>query len=339
MHRELGKRGFGLLATFALTTLGMVLTPAPVNAQDGDEAPSGDTTTVEVSFGGICEPVGTPDRPQPGAGYATITLPTAVEQGETFTVEVEDVSGPPANSDPSLFTGRFEVAGVSGGAFSSSNLSGEFSDIEMTATGEPGSEVVIKLTEVSVRWLPPPGAPPGAYGQDCASEEVPPDSPLPPEVTASIPIEAPTCFGVTASVVGLPDQVTVEGTPGSDVIVAWAPEATIAPGGGHDFICARSGDGTLSYVDADRGVILWLAQGIGVGGSGLMRFEGIANVDGSPGADVLVGDGGDNTLVGGAGRDVLFGLGGADVLDGGSGRNVLVGDEADTCTNGRAIGC
>jgi Ca2+-binding RTX toxin-like protein len=52
----------------------------------------------------------------------------------------------------------------------------------------------------------------------------------------------------------------------------------------------------------------------------------VANVSGSQGNDLIVGDGNANVLVGGTGRNVILGHGGGDTIRGGGGFNLLVSD-------------
>lgn len=336
----MGRRVLGFAAVVALVALGVTGVGVASPAAGQDTPP--ETRSVRVGFGGICEPVGTPYRPQVGSGFAELTVPTAVEQGETFTVAVDAVGGPPALSTPSFYQGTFAVTGGTPEGFWSSNFpTVDFDDARVTATAAAGSNVVVRLTSVSVRWMPPPGYPVRDYGQDCApAPDIPPEIPVDPETTAAIPVVAATCLGRAATIVAPADQATVAGTPGDDVIVAWAAGATITPGGGSDRICARAGDGTLSYAGGRSTALVSLARGTGGdAGGGTVRFEGIADVRGSPRPDALVGDDRDNVLRGGAGGDLLVDGGGTDTLDGEDGQDLLVGDEGDTCTSGTNVGC
>lgn len=160
-----------------------------------------------------------------------------------------------------------------------------------------------------------------------------------PAVLASITVEPPPCLGEPATIVGGTEQTTVTGTPGDDVIVAQAPGATIAPGGGSDKVCAETGDGTVSYADSARGVIVVLSANGVLTTQGVDQLDGIVNAVGSPQTDGLLGDDSPNTLRGGDGNDVLNGRAGADVLDGEGGNDVIFGDSSDTCISGVPIGC
>jgi Ca2+-binding RTX toxin-like protein len=68
--------------------------------------------------------------------------------------------------------------------------------------------------------------------------------------------------------------------------------------------------------------------------TGLAGFDGIQNVLGGAGNDILVGDAGNNVLSGGAGRDILIGSGGSDQLLGGADDDLLIG--ARTAYDGKA---
>jgi hypothetical protein len=83
------------------------------------------------------------------------------------------------------------------------------------------------------------------------------------------------------------------------------------------------GTNTLDYT-AYKGDILvdLLLHTASLVGQGVAN---IANVTGSQGNNLLVGDGNANVLVGGTGRNVLIGDGGSDTLTGGGGFNLLIG--------------
>ncbi|GAB6985629.1 hypothetical protein [Nocardioides pyridinolyticus] len=90
---------------------------------------------------------------------------------------------------------------------------------------------------------------------------------------------AETCFGLTPTVVGSPDQEHVEGTDGDDVIVA-SDRTQVLALGGDDAICVRgaarvdAGDGddrVRSHHRAGRNLVVL--------GSGSDRFVGSAGRD------------------------------------------------------------
>jgi hypothetical protein len=327
-----------------LSAIGATGTAAvPAGAQEGPPAETG-TMTVNVGFGGLCTPVNVPGGIRLGSGSATLTVPTSVEQGETFPIAVGSIGGPPAETDPSFYLASFGAAGADPAGFGSTGIvsSGapaSFSGAELTATGPAGSDIVISLNAVSVRWFLPQ-LPDRQLGLDCSpGGDIPPDIPVDPVVTARIPIVAPTCLGEAATIVGAADRTVVAGTPGDDVIVASAPGVTVTPGGGHDLVCARAGDATLSFAGVGSATFASLADGIGRARGSTVRFEGFVGLQGSSRTDVLVGDDAGNVLRGGDGSDLLIGGAGADTLDGQGGRDILVGDGDDTCVSGIALGC
>ena len=126
---------------------------------------------------------------------------------------------------------------------------------------------------------------------------------------------------------GQPDNVTVNGTAGSDVaivgqqgadlqVVNLKPTVTISassPTNDHLIVAALDGDDVVEASGTD-------------GSSALLTL------DGGNGDDVLVGGSGNDTLLGGEGDDVLLGGPGVDVLDGGPGDNVLI--DGENLTNG-----
>jgi Ca2+-binding RTX toxin-like protein len=63
----------------------------------------------------------------------------------------------------------------------------------------------------------------------------------------------------------------------------------------------------------------------------------VANVTGSQGNDLIVGDANANVLVGGTGRNVLIGDGGGDTLTGGGGFNLLIGSATSYDANLAAL--
>ena len=119
---------------------------------------------------------------------------------------------------------------------------------------------------------------------------------------------------------GAADTVTVNATGGDDIILL-----SIDQNG------ALVIDGLASRIviehfefDNDRVVIN------GLGGADVIEASGVGangpqlTFDGGDGDDILVGGGGNDTILGGNGDDVLIGGGGIDVLDGGPGDNVVI---------------
>jgi len=161
---------------------------------------------------------------------------------------------------------------------------------------------------------------------------------------------APTCFGLTATIVGTAGDDVINGTAGADVIVGLDGNDTIHGGGGNDTICGGNGNDSItgdagsnqidggdgddamagSATDADTFVggygaydsVLFsnlpattpvtanLATGIATAGGVTDHMSGVESLVGTPGADKLTG---------GPGTDLLFGIGGNDTLDGAGG--------------------
>lgn len=114
-------------------------------------------------------------------------------------------------------------------------------------------------------------------------------------------IAAPTCRGVTATVVGTAGSDVLVGTTGPDVIVGLGGNDHIVSRAGRDLICAGAGSDSIAAGSAADRV-----------------FAG-------SGHDLLLGRGGPDLLKGSAGNDVLKGGRGSDRLRGGRGFDRCVG--------------
>lgn len=125
-------------------------------------------------------------------------------------------------------------------------------------------------------------------------------------------LAAPSCRGVTATVVGTNGDDELLGTPGPDVIVAFGGNDRIVSEAGRDLICAGSGH---DYVGAGT------AADKVFGGAGRDRLLGRG------GPDLLKGSAGNDVLNGGRGSDRLRGGRGFDVCRGGPGRDSIRGCE------------
>ncbi len=124
-------------------------------------------------------------------------------------------------------------------------------------------------------------------------------------------IQAQTCNGLEATIVGTANSDMLIGTAGDDVIVALAGSDVIDAGGGNDTVCGGDGDDILRGGDDNDALF-------GDAGSDIL--------EGGDGEDVLVGaEGSGDILEGDAGNDSLFGDD-SDILNGGAGTNVLVND-------------
>jgi Ca2+-binding RTX toxin-like protein len=118
---------------------------------------------------------------------------------------------------------------------------------------------------------------------------------------------------------------------------------------GNNVLNGGTGTDTVSYQYATVGVTVSLAttaaqSGVTVslattaaqstGGSGSDTLLSIENLAGSAYADILTGNGGNNTLSGGSGADTLGGGGGNDILNGGADDDTLNGGIGNDLLNG-----
>jgi len=122
------------------------------------------------------------------------------------------------------------------------------------------------------------------------------------------------------------DGESFNGRGGNDIINGNGGNDIISGGAGNDRLDGGDGIDTVSYADADAGVIVrmlpWRQDTRGAGFDTLFNFE---NLLGSRFDDVLTGDTGANRIDGGAGNDALYGARGNDTLVGGLGNDFLQG--------------
>jgi Ca2+-binding RTX toxin-like protein len=161
-----------------------------------------------------------------------------------------------------------------------------------------------------------------------------------------------TCAGREPTIRGTNGDDILRGTRRTDVIDARGGDDVITDLHGSDVVCGGPGNDTI---DGGRGDFLYLRGGRGQdhiqgGGTRLRPCD-----DNSGGSDascafpeaLLVGGGGDDTLVGGrhhehliggSGRDLLRGRRSSDRLEGGSGIDVLDGGPGDdSCRGGEEL--
>jgi Ca2+-binding RTX toxin-like protein len=158
-----------------------------------------------------------------------------------------------------------------------------------------------------------------------------------------------TCLGLPCTICGTGGADTLFGTGGNDVICGFGGSDTINGGSGNDMICAGLGN---DDVDAESGAdtvacedgVDLLDGGAGADtiacttactvdlAAGTCRELGdtdtivsFTHATGSEDADILSGDGLNNTLTGLGGGDTLNGGNGADTLNGDSGNDTLSG--------------
>ena len=166
-------------------------------------------------------------------------------------------------------------------------------------------------------------------------------------------IEAPTCQGLPATVVGTPgDDVIhapglgaiIHGLGGNDIIYGTFRDDIICGGAGDDII--RAGEGA-NDIDAGPGADTLSYSTFGTGGVRIdLRaqeaehyfdtdsFDGVEHVEGSPQADTIIGDNRPNRLSGLGGDDEIRGGGRNDALFGGPGDDLLIGDRGNDRLHG-----
>jgi Ca2+-binding RTX toxin-like protein len=127
----------------------------------------------------------------------------------------------------------------------------------------------------------------------------------------------------------------ISGFSGNDQLFGDAGNDLLTGGGGADLLDGGDGQDNADYTNAQNGVIVNLATGVGSGGDALGdTYVSIEIVNGTRFNDTLTAGGGfGSTLHGGAGNDTLYGGagafnylygdGGVDTLIGGSGRDYL----------------
>jgi Ca2+-binding RTX toxin-like protein len=141
--------------------------------------------------------------------------------------------------------------------------------------------------------------------------------------------------------------IDTHGTGLSGPITTYADVATIDPllvggddvlegGDGDDSLWGGGGTDTASYAGASGEVVVSLTSGSASGAAGNDDLHSIENLTGSAYHDILLGDGGANTITGGDGHDYMRGIGGNDVLVGGNGDDYLGGGFGDDILNGGA---
>lgn len=119
----------------------------------------------------------------------------------------------------------------------------------------------------------------------------------------------------------------------SDSLTGDGNSNTLQGWGGNDTLRGGAGLGDLvGYWDSAVGVNVSLLTGMGTGGDAYVAIE---NVNGSQGADLLVGGNGVNVLNGYDSNDSIDGAGGHDLLDGDAGNDLLHGgSDMDQLTGG-----
>ena len=146
-------------------------------------------------------------------------------------------------------------------------------------------------------------------------------------------IEAYTCDGMAATIVGTSGDDVLTGTNGYDVIVGLGGNDRIDGRNHPDVICAGNGNDTVIGGGGDDRIYG------GEGNDVLSDNDGNDLIDGGSGNDWLSGGQHNDILIGGPGNDTLKGGGGADSLDGGPDFDNLDGGAtlADICLAGEVV--
>ena len=152
---------------------------------------------------------------------------------------------------------------------------------------------------------------------------------------------------------GMGGDDTLLGRKGDDSLNGGSGDDLLVGGEGNDRLNGGIGNDTASYLSSN-GVTVDLSIQVvqDTQGAGLDLLQGIENLIGSGGSDVLSGDagnnrldgfrgndslnggGGDDHLIGGEGDDYLFGGTGNDQLEGGQGNDVLEGGAGQDIIDG-----
>src|SRR5262245_45202230 len=127
----------------------------------------------------------------------------------------------------------------------------------------------------------------------------------------------------------------LSGGGGNDHLYGGDGNDILEGGAGADLLDGRLGTDVALYTASPTGVFVTLIDNRGVGGHAEGdTFNGIENLVGSAGNDVLWGDGGGNFLSGNHGNDTLKGFGGNDELLGYIGNDTLYGGDGDDTLDG-----
>jgi Ca2+-binding RTX toxin-like protein len=127
------------------------------------------------------------------------------------------------------------------------------------------------------------------------------------------------------------DDNVLVGGPGADVLDGRGGDDYMSGSEDSDRFIGGPGEDTAYYENSPKRIHASLATGVATGW-GRDTFRGIEDLDGSPRADVLVGEGGRNWIRGFNGNDVIRGGAGNDRLEGGSGKDKVDGGSGrDRC--------
>ena len=135
--------------------------------------------------------------------------------------------------------------------------------------------------------------------------------------------------------IGDDNRNIIQGGGGNDNISGLGGDDTIFGNGGDDLMVGGSGSDTVSFATSFLNISASLVSNSATG-EGSDSLNGIENVSGGEGADVLIGSDAPNTLDGGAGADLLVGNSGDDTLLGGAGNDRLDGGLGNDFADGQS---
>ncbi|MES3093362.1 putative Ig domain-containing protein [Sphingomonas aerolata] len=128
---------------------------------------------------------------------------------------------------------------------------------------------------------------------------------------------------------------TLSGRDGNDTLDGGDGDDLLSGGAGSDALVGGAGIDTATYFGSAAGVTVDLQAGTGTNGDAQGdTLSGVEALIGSDYADVLGGNGGDNSLRGNRGDDTLAGAAGNDMLFGDRGLDTLRGDSGDDQIDG-----
>lgn len=128
---------------------------------------------------------------------------------------------------------------------------------------------------------------------------------------------------------------TLSGGSGADMFDGWSGDDVILPGEGADEIWGGTGVDTVDY-SGELGPVEVTVNSSRLVDGVAEAMNGIENLVGSPFADKLTGDAGDNRLFGAAGSDTVGGGEGSNYLRGDDGNDSVLGGSGFDDINGNA---
>lgn len=136
---------------------------------------------------------------------------------------------------------------------------------------------------------------------------------------------------INDTLIGSSADDEIDGGAGNDTLIGLAGNDRLDGGEGNDILDGGEGEDEILYLSAPSAVNVNLALdgAQNTGGAGVDTLVSIERVRGSNYGDVLRGDAGANVLVGEGGDDRLFGGAGNDIVTGGEGYDRMYGGAGD----------